>query len=133
MVALRAERQFAQLAPFALAALFFVGGATRIGPQDSIAPPARQASFAERWREHHMGSPFGTVQAALFSLPQPLGTLVPDPNSIVPARFDPGSQASRVNRSGKGDLLIPRVQIEISADLLREDNAASRTKDASDE
>src|SRR5258708_7242513 len=130
MTALCAESRYAQLAPLALAALFFVLGSTRIGPQDIAALSARQPGLAERWREHHIGSPFGTIHAAAFSLPRPIGTLVPEPDAARPVRFGPGAEAPRVNRAGKGDLLVPRVQIEISAELLREDAATSRPADA---
>lgn len=124
MVALLNGTRLGQALPFGLAALFFIGGSTRIAHQDIAALMASQPSLSERWREHLAASPFGAIHLAAFSLPRPLGTLVPEPESVRLARFDADPNATKVNRSGKGDLLIPRLQIEISAELLREDMAA---------
>src|SRR5262245_8768423 len=116
---------------------------TMIGQQDLISLVVRQPSVAERLRQHvqHViASPFGTIHAATFSFPRPVGATVPE----VPADFrlaslnvDPrdleftGSLSSRadididdrspppavltfptVNRALKGDFLVPRARLE---------------------
>ena len=43
---------------------------------------ARQTEVPQRARAHMMASPFGTIHAATFSFPQPVGTLIPEPPSI---------------------------------------------------
>jgi hypothetical protein len=79
-----------------------------------------------------LASPFGTIHAATFSFPQPVGTLIPDPPSYQLASvgtYDPESTGSlgrdlsgtppqsrprldfpTVNRRLKGDLLVMRPQ-----------------------
>ena len=52
-----------------------------IGYQDLVALMARQSEVSQRARAHMMASPFGTIHAATFSFPQPVGTLIPDPPS----------------------------------------------------
>jgi spore germination cell wall hydrolase CwlJ-like protein len=84
---------------------------------------AQQTVTPERGREHLAASPFG-VHAATFSLPRPIGTLVPEPERVRLARFD-AHVAALVNRSVKGDLAVPRIQVEIMAELLREDAKAA--------
>ena len=50
-----------------------------IGFQDLGALLARQPAVAERAREHLISSPFGTIHAAMFSMPRPIGTAIPSP------------------------------------------------------
>ena len=50
---------------------------TSIGYQDFAALLARQPGVSERWREHLIASPFGTIHAATFSFALPLGTAMP--------------------------------------------------------
>ncbi|MGE0565268.1 MAG: cell wall hydrolase [Pseudolabrys sp.] len=114
------------------AASVFVAGVTlmslapnQIGYQDLGALMARRASIAESWRRHVIASPFGTIHAATFSMPRPLGATVPRPPLYVLASVDPNSltgafgrelfgdadaplQFPRVNRAGKGDALSKR-------------------------
>ena len=102
-----------------------------IGYQDLVALMARQSEVPQRARAHMMASPFGTIHAATFSFPQPIGSLIPEPPiyqlaSIGPydsdttgalAR-DPASATSplprqrvdfpAINRRLKGDLLVTR-------------------------
>jgi hypothetical protein len=103
-----------------------------IGYQDLAALIARQPAVSDRWRQHILASPFGTIHAATFSFPQPLGTLIPAPLQYQLANFDPRSldvtgsiPRSRgldplddsaplefpiVDRKLKGDLLVPRAR-----------------------
>ena len=52
-----------------------------IGYQDLVALMARQTEVSQRARAHMLASPFGTIHAATFSFPQPVGTMIPDPPS----------------------------------------------------
>ncbi|MBX6425129.1 MAG: cell wall hydrolase [Variibacter sp.] len=137
MVALRRCLFGAPHALFGLSALFYALGTTQIGRQDLAALIARQPTVSDRAREHLIASPFGTIHASVFSLPRPIGTLVPPAEPVMLAKFDPTASdlvghALRdpeywlrrhgagddpppdVNRAAKGDLLIPRVQIEVN-------------------
>jgi spore germination cell wall hydrolase CwlJ-like protein len=89
---------------------------------------ARQTEVSQRARAHMLTSPFGTIHAANFSFPQPVGTQIPEPPSYRLASFgptDPESTGSlganapvpihrpnldfpTVNRRLKGDLLVTR-------------------------
>jgi spore germination cell wall hydrolase CwlJ-like protein len=102
-----------------------------IGYQDFAAFIARQPAVGEHLRRHLIASPFGTIHAATFSLPQPVGTGVPATGAVRLVNFDPtadltGAISPRgatqsadgegslvrlaypgVNRSLKGDRLSP--------------------------
>jgi spore germination cell wall hydrolase CwlJ-like protein len=103
-----------------------------IGYQDFAAFIARQPAVGEHLRKHLIASPFGTIHAATFNLPQPVGTGVPATGAVRLVNFDPtadltGSISPRsasqsadgearglvrlaypgVNRSLKGDRLLP--------------------------
>jgi spore germination cell wall hydrolase CwlJ-like protein len=60
-----------------------------IGYQDFAAFIARQPAVGEHLRKHLIASPFGTIHAATFSLPQPLGTGVPATGAVRLVNFDP--------------------------------------------
>lgn len=124
MVALRNSRS-GPLAPLCLAGLFFLLGPTRIGYQDIAALMAQQQAASDRWRAQLSPSPFGTIHAAVFSMPRPVGTLAPEPEAVRLARYTPDPHGPQVNRSGKGDLAVPRIQIQVMAELLREDAVAA--------
>ncbi len=101
-----------------------------IGYQDLAALIARQPAVSERWRQHVLASPFGTIHAATFSFPRPVGTSIPESLPYRLANFDPRSldvtgsiprargldplddspplEFPTVNRTLKGDLLVPR-------------------------
>src|SRR4029450_7472102 len=51
---------------------------TQIGYQDLAALLARQPAVAARWQRHIIASPFGTIHAATFSFPRPIGSGMPD-------------------------------------------------------
>lgn len=132
MVALRTRPGGVRnLAPFGLAALFFVFGSARIGHQD-IAEAGRQAVVRDAARDHVLASPFSTARAGVFTLSYGLAAataerqfvrlasiasddlltgMIPRDLREAERRDDSGS---RVNRAAKGDLLVPRVQIELS-------------------
>jgi len=122
------------VASFGFTILIFVLMSTPIGHQDITALIARHPAVAERWREHLIASPFGTIHAATFSFPHPLGTAMPEPSGVRLANLNPSDpdidafiedrplfdQAEStpplafptVNRALKGDLLVVRERPE---------------------
>lgn len=125
MVVSRSGPKGAGIAPFGLAALATVLLPTSVGYQDLASLIAQQPAVSERWREHMIASPFGTIHAATFSLPRPIGTGMPESENVRLARFDPddpqitGLTRGRdgvvdpivfptVNRAKKGDFLGAR-------------------------
>ncbi len=98
----------------------------RIGPQDLASLLARQPGVAQRWHEHLIASPFGTIHAATFSFPRlvdtrspesigfQLASLGPDVTGAISSRavFDPRDdepmQFPFIDRTRKGDRLVPR-------------------------
>jgi Cell Wall Hydrolase len=130
MGALRAEPN-GLFAPLALAILVFLLTPTSAGYQDLGSLIAQQPQVASHWREHLIGSPFGTIHADMFSLPRPLGTGMPDPADFRLTKFqtleDETAGAIRsaslravaepdpivfpeVDRAHKGDLLVPSAR-----------------------
>ena len=130
MVALRNEPRTAEFAVLGLATLIFLLTPTPIGHQDLAALIAQQPSVAARGRQHLMASPFGTIHAATFSYPRPVGTAIPEPPLFRLASFNPGDDVvgsigktsisktpldrgaaplvfPTVNRAAKGDRLVP--------------------------
>src|ERR1043165_4318861 len=79
MVPSRNGPRGAELASFGLAVLVFFLTPSETGRQDLAALMAQQPAVAARWREHLIASPFGTIHAAMFSLPRPVGTSIPEP------------------------------------------------------
>ena len=75
-----------------------------IGYQDLASLMARQPDVSQRARAHMMTSPFGTIHAATFSFPQPVGTA--DPGAAArPAR------QPREHRQRSGDHRIDPVRL----------------------
>ena len=122
MVASRSGPKVAGVvAPFGLAALVTVLAPTTMGYGDLASLIAQQPAVSERWRAHMIASPFGTIHAATFSFPRPIGTAIPEPENFRLASFDPddpeltGSTGGdsqdaslvfpTVNRARKGDFL----------------------------
>ena len=136
MVALRNGPKGAEIASFGLAILVFFVTPTQVGYQDLAGLMAQQPAVAARWREHLIASPFGTIHAATFSMPRPIGTMIPETPPVRLARLGaaddvvgsipyqpfsarrvaPGTPAvvfPEINRVNKGDRLVPSApQIE---------------------
>src|SRR5215471_3346284 len=131
MVASRLGSERIVGATFGLASVLFLSTATPIGYQDLLSLIAQQPQVAAHWHDHLIASPFGTIHAATFSLPRPLGTAMPDPEGFkltsfearepapVIAESDPADVADptpmrfpTVDRLGKGDRLLPRPRGE---------------------
>jgi len=68
---------------------------------------ARQPAVAKRWRQHVIASPFGTIHAATFSMPRPIGTAIPHPPVYALANFDPADIAASIGRQFLGDPTAP--------------------------
>jgi spore germination cell wall hydrolase CwlJ-like protein len=64
---------------------------TAIGYQDLAGFFAHHAGVSERWRDHLIASPFGTIHVARFSFSRPIGTAMPEPLAAQPVNFDPRS------------------------------------------
>ncbi len=91
MVALRTRPTGASSGPFWLSAFCVAFMPTSIGYQDLAAFFARQPGVSERWHDHLIASPFGTIHAATFSFSRPIGTELPEPFGAQPVNFDPRS------------------------------------------
>ena len=76
---------------------------SQIGYQDLGALLARQPGVADRWHEHLIDSPFGTIHAATFSMPTPIGTTIPNPPVYALANFDPLDIAGSIGAQTLGD------------------------------
>jgi hypothetical protein len=100
---------------------------TTVAYSDLGALLVHQPGVAQRWRQHLIASPFGTIHVAMFSMPRPLGTRIPHPPLYALANFDPlditaaigaqqlgdGNSPLRfpvVNRRDKHDALAPRAR-----------------------
>ena len=112
-------------------ALVFALFPNTIGFQDLGALLVRQPGVAARAQMHMIASPFGTIHAATFSMPDLIGTAIPHPPPYALANFDPtditGSIASQflgdpnaplqfpaVNRKDKRDSFLARSRAPIA-------------------
>jgi len=96
-----------KVASIGFGALAFALLPNTIGFQDLGALLARQPAVAERWREHLIASPFGTIHAATFSLPNPVGTAIPPPPVYALANYDPMAIAGSIGTERLGDADAP--------------------------
>ncbi len=67
----------ARWASFGFAVTVFGLLPTEIGYQDIAALLARQPGVTERWQKHAVASTFGTIHAATFTFPRPIGSSIP--------------------------------------------------------
>lgn len=81
--------------------------------QDLGALLAHQPGVAQRAQRFVLDSPFGTIHAATFSMPRPIGTAIPHPPVYALANFDPFDIATSIGAQLLGDptapLQFPRV------------------------
>ena len=117
--------------PFCIAVVTAALLPVRTGQQDLAALIPRQNAGVEGPHAHLIASPFGTIHAATFSFPQPVGTAIPadaevrlaalDPHGDVTGRVSlgvmvwpegdsPASEFPQVNRGRKGSRLVPPVR-----------------------
>jgi spore germination cell wall hydrolase CwlJ-like protein len=66
----------------------------RIGYQDVAAMIARQPVVGESFRARLIASPFGTIHAATFSFPQPVGTGIQAGTGFLVAAYAPGNDVT---------------------------------------
>ena len=124
-MAVSRRRRRRRQASIGFGALVFALLPNMIGFQDLGALLVRQPGVAARAQRHVIASLFGTIHAATFSLPSPIGTAIPHPPLYALANFDPtditGSIASQflgdpnaplqfpaINRKSKRDSLLAR-------------------------
>jgi hypothetical protein len=112
MLALRIPVTGAFSGRFWLSALCAAFMPTSIGYQDLAALFAHQPGVSERWRDHLIASPFGTIEAATFSFSRPIGTLMPEPLDAEPVNFDPRSLDVKAWSAEKPLMTRPALQIE---------------------
>jgi hypothetical protein len=74
--------------PVILAALAATLAPARIGRQDLASLIARQPAVSERARQHLLASSFGTIHAAIFTFPHPMGSWIPEPIGYRLASLD---------------------------------------------
>ena len=131
---LLAKRPKGLTAHFGLAVMTFVAMPASVGYQDLASTIAQRSSLSERWREHVLKSPFGTIHAATFSFPRPVGASIPEPfgerlinlasldvgasdlTGSIPLRVlldlsqtAPSEEFDAVNRTRKGDRITRGV------------------------
>ena len=116
MVALRIRPLAAFASPFWFSALCAVLAPTSIGYQDLAAFLAQQPGVSERWRDHLIASPFGTIHAATFSFSRPIGTTVSEPIGAQAVNFDPRALDVKVWFGNNGSPFVrPPLQVEYPA------------------
>jgi hypothetical protein len=120
-----ARRKLTKLAVGALALTLLPNA---IGFQDLGALLARQPAVAERAREHLIASPFGTIHAAMFSMPRPVGTAMPPPPIYALANFDPADITGSISREPLGDANAP-LQFPTVNRKSKGDSMISRARD----
>jgi len=99
-----------------------------IGFQDLGALLARQPAVTERVREHLIASPFGTIHAAMFSMPRPVGTTIPHPPIYALANFDPADITGSIGTQPLGDPTGP-VQFPAVNRKTKRDSLVSRSRE----
>src|SRR5580704_10659353 len=123
MAASRVGMLGASSAPFWFSAFFLALMPTSIGYQDLAALLAQQPGVSQRWRDHLIASPFGTIEPATFSYGRPIGTSVPLGYQTV--NFDPGAVAANswqidapLNATSAEPVEYPTVNRRLKGDRL---------------
>jgi hypothetical protein len=113
----------ASSAPFWFSAFFLALMPTSIGYQDLAALLAQQPGVSQRWRDHLIASPFGTIEPATFSYGRPIGTSVPLGYQTV--NFDPSAVAANswqidapLNATNADPVEYPTVNRRLKGDRL---------------
>jgi hypothetical protein len=115
MLGLRRRSIAAFSGPFWLSALCVALAPTTIGYQDLAALLARQPGISERWRDHLIASPFGTIHLATFTFSRPIGTAMSEPIGAQAVNFDPRSLDVKVWTGNGSPLVRPALQVEYPA------------------
>jgi len=112
MVASRTRPAGAFSGPLLLSAICAGFAPSSIGYQDLAGFFVRQPIISERWHDHLLASPFGTIHAATFSFSRPLGTIIPAPLATQPVSFDPQSLDVKTWSADEPTLARPALPIE---------------------
>ena len=115
-------------ASFGIAAALLAIFPDAIGFQDLGALLARQPAVAKRWQQHLIASPFGTIHAAMLSLPRPIGTTIPHPPIYALANFDPADITGSIGRQLLGDPTAP-IQFPKANRKGKRDSLVARPRD----
>jgi spore germination cell wall hydrolase CwlJ-like protein len=99
----------ARWASFGFALTVFGLLPSQIGYQDIAALLARQPGVTQRWQKHALASPFGTIHAATFSLPRPIGSSIPRMPGVQLAGLssDSGDVTGSISRNPLGQVIWP--------------------------
>ena len=89
MAASRVRTMGASSAPLWFSAFFLAAMPTSVGYQDLAALVRQHVGLSQRWRDHLIASPFGTIEPATFTYGRPIGTSVPTPPVYQTVNFDP--------------------------------------------
>jgi spore germination cell wall hydrolase CwlJ-like protein len=113
----------ASSAPFWFSAFLLALMPTSIGYQDLAALLEQQPGVSQRWRDHLIASPFGTIEATTFSYGRPIGTSVPLGYQTV--NFDPSAVAANgwqidapLNATSAEPVEYPTVNRRLKGDRL---------------
>lgn len=101
------KRRRKKLARIVSGVLVFSLLPSTIGFQDLGALLAGQPAVTERARARLIASPFGTIHAAMFSMPRPVGTAIPPPPLYALANFDPSDITASIGAQPLGDPTAP--------------------------
>jgi spore germination cell wall hydrolase CwlJ-like protein len=109
MSALQNKPKGARLASFGFALTVFGLLPSEIGYQDIAALIARQPGVTQRWQKHALASPFGTIHAAAFSFPRPLGSSIPRAPGpqLANLRGEAGDVTGSIGRDPVGQVIRP--------------------------
>src|ERR1700704_6740525 len=85
---------------------------TMIGHQDLAALIAQRPMPVQHWRSHNIVSPFGTIEAATFSMPVPISAAMPVSLSYALAGLHPGNAdiTGSIRERMLGDVAIDAFQ-----------------------
>src|SRR5258708_16883900 len=85
---------------------------TAIGHQDLAALIAQRPMAVQRWHGHSIASPFGTIEAATFSMPRPISAAMPISLSYALAGLDPANAdiTGSIRERMLGDVAIEALQ-----------------------
>jgi spore germination cell wall hydrolase CwlJ-like protein len=121
-MAVSRKRQRRRRASIGVGALLIALMPTTVAFQDLGALLAQQPGVTARAHRYVIASPFGTIHAATFSMPSPLGTAIPHPPLYALANFDPsditGSIASQFLGDPDAPLQFPSVNRKTKRDSL---------------
>ena len=91
MIMSRQRPKAALVASFGLGILAFAMTPKAVGYQELAALVARPQVTTERSQKRGFSSPFGTIHAANFNMPQPISSAIPGPLGYVLAGLDSGN------------------------------------------